>query len=135
MWGICAEMILLARQIEGAIQTHLGLMDIAVELNAFGRQLESFEVDLTIPVLDGIDSGGEKGKGFRAVFICGPSIRMVGEGMEALTALDEGVIVASWIVFPAWHWAALCAMEVWISTLGVAGETAAVFGDLFLEQP
>lgn len=94
IWGTCAGMILLAREIEGAIQTHLGLMDIAVERNAFGRQLESFEVDLAIPALDSTGSQGEKGKGFRAGFIRGPSIRRVGEGMEVLIALDEGVIVA-----------------------------------------
>ncbi len=95
IWGTCAGMILLAREIEGSNQPHLGLMDIAVERNAFGRQVESFEADLVIPALDVISSEEEKGKRFHAVFIRAPSIKRVGEGMEVLAALDEGVIVAA----------------------------------------
>ncbi|MCJ7668238.1 MAG: pyridoxal 5'-phosphate synthase glutaminase subunit PdxT [Anaerolineae bacterium] len=95
IWGTCAGMILLAREIEGAIQPHLGLMDIAVERNAFGRQVESFEADLAIPVLESVSSEEEKGKPFRAVFIRAPSIKRVGEGVEVLAALDDGVIAAA----------------------------------------
>ncbi|MFQ6001385.1 MAG: pyridoxal 5'-phosphate synthase glutaminase subunit PdxT [Anaerolineae bacterium] len=95
IWGTCAGMILLAREIEGASQPRLGLMDIAVERNAFGRQVESFEVDLLIPALDVVSSEGEKGKSFHAVFIRAPSIKRAGEGVEILAALDEGVIVAA----------------------------------------
>ncbi|HAL61081.1 MAG TPA: pyridoxal 5'-phosphate synthase glutaminase subunit PdxT [Chloroflexi bacterium] len=95
IWGTCAGMILLAREIEGDSQTRLGLMDIAVERNAFGRQVESFEADLVIPALDGVSSEEEKGKSFRAVFIRAPSVKRVGEGVEVLAALDEGVIVAA----------------------------------------
>jgi 5'-phosphate synthase pdxT subunit len=95
IWGTCAGMILLARGIEGSNQPLFGLMDIAVERNAFGRQVESFEADLVIPALDVISSEGEKGKRFHAVFIRAPSIKRVGEGVEVLAALDEGVIVAA----------------------------------------
>jgi 5'-phosphate synthase pdxT subunit len=95
IWGTCAGMILLAREIEGSNQPHLGLMDIAVERNAFGRQVESFEADLVIPALDIVSSGKEKGKSFHAVFIRAPSIKRVGEGVEVLAALDEGVVVAA----------------------------------------
>lgn len=95
IWGTCAGMILLAREIEGAIQPHLGLMDIAVERNAFGRQVESFEADLAIPVLESVSSEEEKGKPFRAVFIRAPSIKRVGEVVEVLAALDDGVIAAA----------------------------------------
>ncbi len=94
IWGTCAGMILLAREIEGSNQPRLGLMDIAVERNAFGRQVESFEADLVIPALDVISSEEEKGKRFHAVFIRAPSIKRAGEGVEVLAALDEGVIVA-----------------------------------------
>lgn len=95
IWGTCAGMILLARGIEGSNQPRFGLMDIAVERNAFGRQVESFEADLVIPALDSVSSEEEKGKRFRAVFIRAPSIKRVREGVEVLAALDEGVIVAA----------------------------------------
>ncbi len=95
MWGTCAGMTLLAREIEGATPPHLGLMDIAVERNAFGWQVESFEADLVIPALDRVGSEEEKGKRFHAIFIRAPSIKRVGEGVEVLAALDEGIIVAA----------------------------------------
>ena len=102
IWGTCAGMILLAREVEGANRPHLGLMDMTVERNAFGRQVESFEADLMIPALDVVSSEEEKGKRFHAVFIRAPSIKKVGEGVEVLAALyvkypkgDEGVIVAA----------------------------------------
>jgi 5'-phosphate synthase pdxT subunit len=95
IWGTCAGMILLAREMEGANHPHLGLMDIAVERNAFGRQVESFETDLAIPALDVVSSDGERAKRFHAVFIRAPSIKRIGEGVEVLAALDEGVIVAA----------------------------------------
>jgi len=95
IWGTCAGMILLAQEIEGANQPHLGLMDIVVERNAFGRQVESFEADLLIPALDLVSSEEEKGKRFHAIFIRAPSIKRVGEGVEVLASLDEGIIVAA----------------------------------------
>ncbi len=95
VWGTCAGMIMLAREIEAATQPHLGLMDIEVSRNAFGRQVESFEADLVISALESVSSEEEKGKGFRAVFIRAPSIKRVGEGVEVLATLDEGVIVAA----------------------------------------
>ncbi len=95
IWGTCAGMILLAREIEGANQPHLGLMDIAIERNAFGRQMESFEADLVIPALDIVSSEEEKGRRFHAVFIRAPSIKRVGESVEVLAALDEGIVVAA----------------------------------------
>jgi len=95
IWGTCAGMILLAQEIEGANQPHLGLMDIVVERNAFGRQVESFEADILIPALDLVSSEEEKGKRFHAIFIRAPSIKRVGEGVEVLASLDEGIIVAA----------------------------------------
>jgi len=95
MWGTCAGMILLAKEIEGATQLRLDLMDIVVERNAFGRQVESFEADLLIPALDVVSSEEEKGKRFHAVFIRAPWIKRVGEGVEVLAALNESVIVAA----------------------------------------
>ncbi len=86
VYGTCAGMILLAREVEGAERPHLALMDIAVSRNAFGRQVESFEEDLPVPAL-----GQEP---LRAVFIRAPRVRSVGPQAEVLGRLgDEPVLV------------------------------------------
>jgi pyridoxal 5'-phosphate synthase pdxT subunit len=90
IWGTCAGMILLAKQItegrpEG--QPALALMDITARRNAFGRQLDSFEADL--------DVDGVEGAPFRAVFIRAPLIESLGAEAEALATLDDGRIVAA----------------------------------------
>jgi len=86
--GTCAGMILMAKQIEAAAkdQPRLSVMDITVERNAFGRQIDSFEADLDFR---GVNSGP-----VRAVFIRAPLISAVGEGVEVL-AVHEGRIVAA----------------------------------------
>jgi len=86
VWGTCAGMILLARDV-GRDQPLIGGMDIVVDRNAFGRQVDSFEATLTSPVL-----GPEP---FRAVFIRAPLIRSVGPGVEVLATLADGRIVAA----------------------------------------
>ncbi|MGQ9533060.1 MAG: pyridoxal 5'-phosphate synthase glutaminase subunit PdxT [Desulfotomaculales bacterium] len=78
--GTCAGMILLAREIVGSDQLRLGLLDITVERNAYGRQVDSFEVDLDIPSLGP--------PVFRAVFIRAPKIVAVGPGVEVLALYD-----------------------------------------------
>ncbi len=85
-WGTCAGLIFLARD-AGRPQPLLGLMDVAVARNAFGRQVESFEADLKVPVL------GEPP--FPAVFIRAPLIERVGPGVEVLAWLADGRIVAA----------------------------------------
>lgn len=90
IWGTCAGMILLATEIaegrrEG--QPALGLMDITARRNAFGRQLDSFEAELDVPIL------GEQP--FHAVFIRAPQIDRVGAGVEPLATLADGRIVAA----------------------------------------
>jgi len=85
-WGTCAGLIFLARDV-GRSQPLLGLMDVAVERNAFGRQVDSFEADLRVPVL------GERP--FPAVFIRAPSIERVGPGVEVLARLADGRVVAA----------------------------------------
>ena len=84
LWGTCAGMILIAKRIEGGIasQPALRLMDIAVARNAFGRQVDSFETDLKMPVL------GEPS--FHAVFIRAPLIESVGREVEILARLESG---------------------------------------------
>ncbi len=87
VYGTCAGMILLARDIGAEGQPILGEMDIAVKRNAFGRQLQSFEQDLRIPAL-GSDP-------FHAVFIRAPAIERLGPGARELARLDDGTIVAA----------------------------------------
>jgi 5'-phosphate synthase pdxT subunit len=86
IFGTCAGMILLAKEIAGSNQPRLGLMDINVERNAYGRQVDSFEADLDIPVL------GDKP--FRAVFIRAPYILSVDNNVEALNSFDQKIIFA-----------------------------------------
>ena len=87
VYGTCAGMILLARDIGTDAQPILGVMDIAVERNAFGRQLDSFESDIAIPEL------GDQP--FPAVFIRAPLIERVGAAARPLASLDDGAIVAA----------------------------------------
>ena len=85
-WGTCAGMIFLAKDIGMDRQPILGVMDITVNRNAFGRQLDSFEADLTVQGL----AGGP----FHAVFIRAPIVTQTGANVEILAALDDGTIVA-----------------------------------------
>ncbi|HUV74582.1 MAG TPA: pyridoxal 5'-phosphate synthase glutaminase subunit PdxT [Anaerolineae bacterium] len=95
VWGTCAGLILLARTVEGLGQPLLGLMDVTVARNAFGRQVHSFEASLSIPALDSVSEPDEKGLFFRGIFIRGPVITAVGDGVEVLSRLDDGGIVAA----------------------------------------
>lgn len=90
-WGTCAGMIFMAKDV-GRAQPTLGLMDIAVDRNAFGRQVHSFEVDLDIPALA---RNEVRARPFRAVFIRAPAIRNVGPGVEVLAWLEDGTPVAA----------------------------------------
>lgn len=86
--GTCAGMILLAKKIESGIegQPRLDLMDIAVERNAFGRQVDSFEADLEFK--------GVNGGPVRAVFICAPIVKAVGKDVEVLATHGQRVVAA-----------------------------------------
>ena len=87
VYGTCAGTILLARDIGGLDQPLLAAMDLVVERNAFGRQLQSFETDLQIAGL------GEAP--FRAVFIRAPAITSTGPEVDVLARLENGAIVAA----------------------------------------
>jgi pyridoxal 5'-phosphate synthase pdxT subunit len=89
VWGTCAGMILLASDI-GRETPHLGLMDVKVQRNAFGRQVDSFEVDLAIAGTEALARVP-----FHAVFIRAPLIESVGPGVEVLARLPDGTIVAA----------------------------------------
>lgn len=86
VYGTCAGLILMSRDIPGLEQPRLGLMDIAVKRNAYGRQVDSFETDLEIPEI-----GAEP---FRAVFIRAPYIESAGPGVEVLARHQGHIIMA-----------------------------------------
>ncbi len=78
--GTCAGMIFLAAGTTGVAQPQLGVLDVIVERNAFGRQVDSFEADLSVAGLD---------DPMRAVFIRAPWIEKVGADVEVLAAVDD----------------------------------------------
>jgi len=87
VWGTCAGMILLAREIVGGEPDgRIGLMDLTVQRNAFGRQIDSFEVDLPFAGL---------AHPIHAVFIRAPTIQRLGDAAEALATLPDGRVVAA----------------------------------------
>lgn len=91
IWGTCAGAIFLSKDAHRQ-QPLLGLMDIVVERNAFGRQVESFEVDLQVPALKTVSAEDAP---FHAVFIRAPLISSVGAGVNVLAKLENGKIVAA----------------------------------------
>jgi len=86
IFGTCAGMILLSRDIGGGDEPILPLLDVSVERNAFGRQLDSFEADLAVDVLGSTP--------VHAVFIRAPVIVRTGPEVDVLARLDDGRIVA-----------------------------------------
>lgn len=87
--GTCAGLIMLSKRTYDKVvgetkQNLFGVLDVVIERNAFGRQHESFEVDLDIPIL-----GKEL---FRGIFIRSPIINNVGEGVNILTKLDDKIV-------------------------------------------
>ena len=86
VWGTCAGMIMLSTWVSDGRPEPLGLMDIKVSRNAFGRQVDSFEAALDIPVI-----GEEK---FHAIFIRAPIVDHVEKAVTVLGRLDDSTIVA-----------------------------------------
>jgi 5'-phosphate synthase pdxT subunit len=86
-WGTCAGAIVLAREAIGLDRPNIGLMDIVVRRNAFGRQLDSFEADLPVKPL------GEAP--YHAVFIRAPTIDGVGPNVDVIARLADGTAVAA----------------------------------------
>jgi 5'-phosphate synthase pdxT subunit len=87
LFGTCAGMILIAKHISGNGVPSLGLMDIRVKRNAFGRQVDSFETELAIPVLGKTP--------FPAIFIRAPVIEHCDDSVEVLARLDDDTVVAA----------------------------------------
>ncbi len=87
--GTCAGLIMLSKRTYDKVvgetkQKLFGVLDVVIERNAFGRQHESFEVDLDIPIL-----GKEL---FRGIFIRSPIINNVGESVNILTKLNDKIV-------------------------------------------
>jgi 5'-phosphate synthase pdxT subunit len=91
IWGTCAGAIFLSKDI-GRDQPLLGLMDIKVQRNAFGRQIDSFETDLDIPELKQATGSDTP---YHAVFIRAPIIESVSGDAKILASVPDGRIVAA----------------------------------------
>ena len=89
VWGTCAGAILLAKDVKDALpdQPLLGVMDLSVRRNAFGRQVQSFETTLSVPALGRTP--------VPAVFIRAPRIEGAGKGVKVLAKLADGSIAAA----------------------------------------
>jgi pyridoxal 5'-phosphate synthase pdxT subunit len=90
LWGTCAGLIFMAKDV-GRDQPLLGLLDVTVQRNAFGRQVDSFEANINIKGVDGH-------KLFHAIFIRAPLIESVGAGVDVLARVEKDqaeVIVAA----------------------------------------
>ena len=87
VWGTCAGAILLAKRVPNLDRPPLAVMDITVERNAFGRQVDSFEADLKVEGIEGVP--------VHAIFIRAPLIRRAGRGVTVLATLTDGTIVAA----------------------------------------
>jgi 5'-phosphate synthase pdxT subunit len=86
IFATCAGMVLMAISVADPRVHTLGLMDMSVDRNAFGRQKESFEADIPIAGLD----GGP----FHAIFIRAPVVTSAGSGVRVLATLDQGIVAA-----------------------------------------
>lgn len=85
IFATCAGAILLATEIVGSVQPRLGLLEMRVKRNAFGRQVDSFETPLTVKGLE---------LPFPALFIRAPILESVGEGVEVLAEFDHQIVLA-----------------------------------------
>ncbi len=86
LYGTCAGLILMAREIEGPQDApdRLGVMDVSVRRNAYGRQVDSFEADLDVKGLDAP---------YRAVFIRAPVVERAGDGVDVLASVDGNPVL------------------------------------------
>jgi len=91
IWGTCAGAIFLSKDARRT-QPLLSLMDITVERNAFGRQVDSFEADLDVPVLNRATGTRQP---YHAIFIRSPIIESVGADAKVLASIAENRVVAA----------------------------------------
>jgi 5'-phosphate synthase pdxT subunit len=84
IFATCAGMVLMATRVDDPRIHPLGLMDMAVDRNAFGRQKESFEADISI---EGLNGGA-----FHAVFIRAPLVTAIGRGVKVTSRIPRGIV-------------------------------------------
>ena len=84
VWGTCAGMILLAKNIDGETVTHLGVMDISVTRNAYGTQLDSFSTQIK---LDEVDSNP-----LDLVFIRAPYVSEINNSVNVLAKVNNNIV-------------------------------------------
>jgi 5'-phosphate synthase pdxT subunit len=85
IFGTCAGAILLAKEIEGSNQDRIGVLDITVKRNAYGRQIESFEADIFVPKIGELP--------VRGVFIRAPIIKHIEDGVEVLARFGDSPVL------------------------------------------
>lgn len=85
IFGTCAGMVLVAKELEGSESAHLEIMDITVKRNGFGRQIDSFEANIEIKGMEAP---------FQALFIRAPYILSTGDQVEILARIDEKIVAA-----------------------------------------
>lgn len=85
IFGTCAGMVLVAKELEGSESAHLEIMDIIVKRNGFGRQIDSFEANIEIKGMEAP---------FQALFIRAPYIISTGDQVEILARIDEKIVAA-----------------------------------------
>ncbi len=98
IYGTCAGMILLAKTIEAyPDQPTLGLMDVTVARNAFGRQVDSFETDLDLVLVAGQSPASVRGVFIRAPYIthAAPSVRILGHYRDKIVGVQQGSLLAT----------------------------------------
>jgi 5'-phosphate synthase pdxT subunit len=88
IFATCAGMVMMASEVADSRIHPLGLMDMAVDRNAFGRQKESFEADLSLTGL----SGGP----FHAIFIRAPVVTRAGAALNSLARIDQGIVAVEY---------------------------------------
>jgi 5'-phosphate synthase pdxT subunit len=88
IYGTCAGLIILSQRIRGRHGSVLGLADVTVERNAFGRQVDSFEKKIPVRGIE------DENRPFRAVFIRAPLIKEVGPEVEVMAGVEEGIVMA-----------------------------------------
>ncbi len=88
VWGTCAGAILMAKEI-GRDQPLLALMDMEIERNAFGRQIDSFEIEIVVPFLQSPEAP------YHLTFIRGPIIKQIWGEAQAMLSLPDGRVIAA----------------------------------------
>ena len=86
VWGTCAGMILLAKNISNQAETYFATMDITVKRNAYGSQLDSFQTDINLPEISN--------KPIPLIFIRAPYIEVAQELVEVLAKIDNNIVAA-----------------------------------------